>query len=793
MRTPFPGNRIPADRINLVSANVNHYWPLPNTAGTNGTQNNDYFATGSAPYDIDQYDIKVDQILSNRQRLSVRVSQRYPSTSPARLLPPDIDVAQNASINRQNGEGAALDYTFALNPTYLMEFRYGLSRVVYQNSTFGDNFDPTSLGMPSYLRDDVDALIFPGFGPSGYLAIGSGSQLARGSLDLMSHIWSLANTKVFPVHTLKFGVEARLMINNALQDGRATGDYQFGANLTTGPDALAASSTAGDGYASFLLGLGSGTLSHNLKNVATNSRYWGAYFQDDWKASNRLTVNLGLRYDLFLPRTERFNRANYLDLSAPSPLAGPAGIPDLQGGLAYVGIDGRDREQTITNYLNFSPRIGFAYQAANRLVLRAAYGIFFTNQPSAAASTEGDNGYRTDTPYYGTLNGYSPNNYISDPFPGAGFLPVTGNSLGLLTNVGQAISAPLREAPSTYVQNWNFGVQYQLPGDWLLDVAYAGSRGVDLVWGPSFNQLPVSDLALGSQLLQNVNNPFYGLITGSTPLAGKQVQRRYLLAPYPQFTNVAWGYQPGASSAYHSIQVKVNKRFGNGLSLLLSFTGGKTLDDASSNNTSNFNGTGVSQDAYNRRADWSLSTIDVSKRLVLSGVYELPFGHKRHWGNSWNRATDLFLGGWQANGIFTAQTGVPLALSATNVANIFNPGERPNNNGQSALLTGRVQDRLNEYFDTSVFSQPANYTLGNVSRTLPDVRSPGIASLDFSVFKNFAVSERLTLEFRAESFNLTNTPQFGTPQTGVTSSTFGVISSQANAPRQNQFALKLLF
>jgi hypothetical protein len=239
--------------------------------------------------------------------------------------------------------------------------------------------------------------------------------------------------------------------------------------------------------------------------------------------------------------------------------------------------------------------------------------------------------------------------------------------------------------------------------------------------------------------------------------------------------------------------VKVEKRFSHGLSLLASFTGGKLIDDASSNNTGNFNTNGTSQDANNRASDRSLSTADVSKRLVISGVYSLPFGHKQRFGANWNGITDALLGGWQANAIITAQTGLPLALSASNVANIFNPGERPNNNGQNGALGGSVESRLNGYFDTSVFSQPAPYTLGNVSRTLPNIRAPGIRNFDLSVFKNFALTERFSLEFRAESFNAFNTPQFSAPNTTVSSSSFGVISSQANAPRQNQFALKLLF
>ena len=217
------------------------------------------------------------------------------------------------------------------------------------------------------------------------------------------------------------------------------------------------------------------------------------------------------------------------------------------------------------------------------------------------------------------------------------------------------------------------------------------------------------------------------------------------------------------------------------------------MDDSSSNNTGNFNGNGTVQDYYNRKGEWSLSTFDVSRRLVASAVYSLPFGRKKQFGANWNRLMDAVLGGWQANGIFSWQTGLPLTLSASNAANIFNPGVRPNNNGASGVLSGSVESRLNRYFNTSVFSQPEPYTFGNVSRTSPDIRTPAARNLDLSLFKNFAVNERLKVEFRAESFNAFNTPVFGGPNNNVSSGSFGVISSQANSPRQMQMALKLLF
>ena len=791
-RTAFPGNIIPANRIDPVAANVRKYWPLPNTPGQGGGQVNNFFASTASPYTIDQFDIKGDQTISQRQRLSIRWSQRNPASEPALFFPTDIRIAQNAATNRQNAIGGAINYTFAATPSYLLEFRYGVSRVLYELDVISDGFDPTQLGFPSYIRETANALAFPGFGPAGYAGIGNGSQISQGKLGIITQTWALSNTKNFSRHTFKFGGEVRAMANNTNQVGRSTGDYTFGTNFTQGPNAQTASATAGDGFASYLLGLGGGTLTHNFKIIDTVSQYVAGYFQDDWKGTDRLTLNVGLRYDLFIPRVERHDRAVYIDTVSPSPLAGPSGIPTLKSGLAYVGVNGNPRTQNDLDSKDLGPRFGFAYQASKRMVVRGGYGIFFLPSPSEAAATVTATGFRSDTTFLGTIDGFTPNNYLSNPFPGASFIPITGSSQGLLTTVGQGINAPMRYNATPYTQNFNLGVQYQLPGDWLVEASYAGSRGVKLIWGALFNQLPISDLALGPQLLQNVKNPFFGLITSAGALSGPTVQYRYLLAPYPQFTGVQGANTPGASSDYNSLQVRVEKRFTRDIGVLLSFTMAKMMDDSSSNNTSNFNGNGTSQDANNRHSDWSLSTADVARRFVASFVYSLPFGRNKQFGAGWSRLTDAVLGGWQANGIVTWQTGLPLQFSANNQGNIFNPGSRPNNNGQSGKLSGSVEGRLNRYFDTSVFSQPALYTLGNMSRT-SDIRTPGPRNFDLSLFKNFALTEKITLEFRAESFNALNTPLFAGPNTSVTSGSFGFITSQANSPRQNQMALKLLF
>jgi hypothetical protein len=799
IRQPFPGNAIPANRIDAVAAAVSKYWPTPNGAGVGGGQINNFAASSASPYTVDQYDIKMDQNMGDRHRLSIRWSQRNPASMPTLFVPQPIAIAQSSNSGVHNGAtasndaiGGALNYSFIKSSSDVIEFRYGVSRVVQQTAVVSEGFDPTQLGFPGYIRDTANGLAFPGFEFTNYYSIGQGSDLTRGTLGMMTQTWALSNTKSLSRHTLKFGAEVRALTNNLNQTGRATGDFSFSPALTQGPNAQVASSTSGDDFASFLLGLGSGTVTHNFKIVDTTSQYIGGYLQDDWKVSGRLTLNVGLRYELFIPRVERHDRDVYLDFSSPSPLAGPSGIAGLKGGLQYAGVNGNPRSQFVTPKKDFSPRLGFAYVLSKRAVLRGGYGIFYSLSPTEAAGTVSQTGYRTDSTYFGTIDGVTPAFRLSNPYPN-GFVPVTGNSLGLATATGTSISGPLRYAPTPYTQSYNLGIQYQLPGDWLVEAAYTGSHGSQLIWNVGYNQLPVSALSLGSELLQTVPNPFFGVITNTGPLSGQTVQKRYLMAPYPQFTGVGWGYQPGATSDYNALTVRVEKRFAHDLGALVSFTKGKSMDDSSSNNTGNLNPYGTQQDFYNRHADWSLSTFDVSRRLVGSVVYGLPFGRHKQFGTNWNRFTDALLGGWQANALVTLQNGVPLALSASNVANIFNPGERPNNNGTSGLLSGSVESRLNAYFNTSVFSQPGPYTLGGVARTLPDIRTPGMRNVDLSLFKHFTITERAKLELRAESFNAFNTPVFAGPNTTVSSSSFGVITSQLNAPRQMQVALKILF
>jgi hypothetical protein len=797
-------NTICPSRFDPVAVNVLKYFPLPNVTGTNGTQVNNYAASGSTPYDIDQWDVKLDANISDRQHVAFRYSARNPVTGSAVLMPAAIAIAQDASTVSVPAIAGELSYTFARTANDLYEFRYGINHLYYRTTTVSNGFNPTQLGFPSYLASaalasESNSLTFPGFEMAGYYSIGTGSQLSNGSAGYMTQSWMADNIRVIDRHTLTYGAEFRALTNNSGQVGRATGDFSFGTSVTAGPNAQAASSTSGDSVASLLLGLGSGDVTHDFKIINTISHYMAGFVQDDWRTTNKLTLNLGLRYELYFPRTERYNRMTWFDPNVVSPIT-MGGVP-LHGGLEYPGIGGNPRTQANTQYTNLGPRIGLAYHPFNGLVLEGGFGIFYGINNSEAASTVVPTGYRTDTTYYGTQGntGIFPENYISNPFPGGSFIPITGNSLGLLTSTGGSVSTPERRAATPYTENYNLGIEYQLPKAWLIDVRYVASHGVQLLYTPTINQLPDSDLAMGSALLANVPNPLNtSQIQESGPLTGTTVQQRYLLAPFPQFTGASIYNANGAVSHYDSIQVKVVKQFNKNLNLLLSYTGGKTLDDGAvqnSNITASSQQTETNQDASIPifKDLYGLSTTDVSRNLVASFLYALPFGRGQIIGSNWNRWVDAILGGYRLDGIFTAQTGTPMAFSATNVANIFNPGERPNWNGQNAKLSGKVANRLNRYFNTSDFSQPATYTFGNMSGTSGYLRNPGYRNIDLSLVKTFGLPKESSLELHAEAYNLFNTPEFGPPNTSVTSSSFGEITSQINSPREIQVAAKIVF
>jgi hypothetical protein len=785
-RTAFPGNVIPVSRFDPVAAAAVKYYPLPNTAGSAFTGANNFYVAGASVDNIDNYDGKIDENLNDRNRFFVRFSRRIDNAPPANYIPGALGIAQGGVTILDTFINGAADYTYTWSPTLLSDIRVGYGRSAEDRTPRSNNFLPSTLGFPKYM-DQAAGQMFPGIQAANYFNLGNGGGSQWGPAGYNTQSIGINNTKVLPSHTLKFGFQWLVMQANISQGADIDGTFMFAKTYTQGPNPNAASNTAGDAMASLLLGVGSGQL-QLPRSVAAESKYYAWYFGDDWQVLPKLTLNIGLRYGLDVPLTERFNRMNYFDPSVPSPLAGPTGLPGLMGGLVFAGASGVGRHEA-TDKNGWDPRFGFAYQATKTTVLRAAFGIFHAPSLLSATGTQGSAGFASTTSFVSAANGVQPANYLSNPFPG-GFQPITGNSQGLSTAAGTNISAALLgDIAIPYTENWSFNLQQQLPGGVRVEMGYVGSHGLQLSYtGINLNQLRPEQLS--SQLQQSVKNPFYGVITTGT-LSTPTIPQSFLAVQYPEYTAAGIAFPTGANSIYHSFQMKTEKRFSSGFNAQASYTFGKLIDDNSINAV--VGASAAIQNQYNMRGERSVSANDISQVLSISSVYELPFGKARRFGASWNRGVDAILGGWQMNGIATFGTGLPVALTTQNTSGAGNASERPNNNGQSALLQGPVESRLNRYFNTSVFSQPAPFTFGNTGRTLPDVRIPGQHNLDFSLFKTFRLVERLSLQFRAEAFNFTNSVQFGRPASGLNSNTFGQITTQANSPRQLQFALKLLF
>ncbi len=784
LRQPFAGNRIPAERINPVSAKAAGYFPLPNQAGTL----NNLVQSGASGLTSDLYGLRLDHALRQNQQIFARYNYtRYLDLNPDwhRNIARGF-IGENSGVN-----SLAADYVNTLSPSLLLSLRYGYTErtSVRRDPSFG--MDLTTLGFPRNVNEAAQARLFPSFAPSGYMGLGNAQGVNEFSYKTHSMQESL--TKISGAHNLKFGADVRLARVSHLRGIDPSGTYSFNRGFTQGPNANQGGPTAGDAFASLLLGTpSSGAFGTAIRAESVNE-YYGLYVQDDWKLTSRLTFNLGLRYELEMPRKESKDRLDWFDFNVASPLAGKvSGVGDLRGGIQFAGVGGNPRRHFDTDANNFGPRFGFAYQVDRATVARGGYGIFYgSGSIGAGGFNIASQGFAPSTTFVGSLDGLRPIAWLSDPFPN-GFAGAVGSSQGLMSLVGQSVARIYdRNAPAPYNQQWNFSLQRQVASV-LIQAAYSGSRGIHLTDGAGFdiNQLRPETLALGSALQELVANPFYGLITNPGSLVGPRVSRGQLLRPYPHFDSLTVFNPAAAASTYHAFMVKVERRFAHGLGFLASYTTSKNLTDGPATQGP----AGGHQNFYNRRADRSLVEEDIAQHFVTSGTWELPFGRSKRLGAGWNRLADGVLGGWQINAIASMQSGMPLLISnSPNTARAMGGSQRPNSKGLSARKSGRIQDRLGAFLDSGAFTAPAPFTYGNVSRTLPDVRGPRTSNLDLSLFKTFSLTESARLQFRAEWFNATNTPIFGQPNTSFGAVNFGIINSQSNNPRQIQLALRMYF
>jgi hypothetical protein len=792
-------NIIPGPLMDTIAKSIatGTYWPSPTG---NGLVNN-FTGAASAPAHSDEYSVRIDHNFTDNDRFNARWSQKYESKVNFPTYYGASDAGGPGVTAPNNRYSINAGYTHVFNPTFDVSLNFGINRHVEQSTTQSFGFKTSTLGLPSFI--DGIAPSFPQIQPQNYAFLGAPQNLDN--YIVPQTIWtdSVDFTKIRGRHSIGFGF---MDVWGRIDGGHfANTTLEFQTTSTAGPDPQQATPGTGNGFASFLVGVGSGKDQTGFnKFPATDKHLLGWYVQDSWRATNKLTLNLGLRYEIQTAPTERHNAQEFFNFTATNPISSSVGF-NVPGELVFNSNSNRGVYNT--SHTNFAPRIGAAYQLRDKLVLRGGYGIFFVpnyygNGPNI--------GYSQGTPWVTTLNGgLNPSSTLSgnttlglpSAFPNGEVVP-TGNSLGGLTDVGfglNPVTDPVRH--SAYVQQWMTGVQYSLTNNDLVDISYVGNHGVHVLSQfLEWNELPVSALALGNQLNQQVPNPFFGSITSSgCGLSNPTVQRGQLLLPFPEYCSVTEAQPAVGGSTYNALQATYTHRWHSGLELNVSYTYSKFMDNVQGASGWAFPGTGSSvRNSYNLAAERSVDASDLTHSLVISHNYELPFGKGKQFGGDWNRPMNAVLGGWQWSGILTAHTGLPLSITpAQNNTGGFGFNQRPNRvPGVSPVPQNQS---INDWINAAAFSEPAPFTFGNTSRFLSDLRAPGFVNWDMGLQKWWNITETMRFQFRFELFNAFNHPNFFTPDTNLGDfnpipaiNNFGRITS-AYPARSLQFAGKFYF
>lgn len=614
--------------IDPVGQKMMNLFPAANIPGGNIYDN--WIASGASPSDSDQFDIKIDHRFSERNLLSAKYSQNWNSNTPYSCFKNFADPCGSGA----NGGAAhlfAINDTYTFSPTLLLTSTFGFTRgselIFAYNKKL--NADPLgTLGFPSYLESNgflgVPAVfIGPGYYSAGYTTMGQdpyGNYVQGQDTGQLTELL----TKVHGKHELKFGFEGRLHQQNYIQTNAPVGNFSFGSlgsSQCPDPDITVC---GGDGMASFMMGqmIGGGAGYEIQFEVASENYQYAGFTQDNWKVSPKLTLNLGLRYDVSMPRTERHDRMNWFDPNVASPLSVP-GLGTLYGGEMFTNA--RVRSDWDTDWKDFQPRFGLAYQLGSQTVLRGGYGIYFS-QPRSGANgllSYGSQGFNQSTSSINTYqnDGATPWLHLSNPFPN-GLIQPPGSSLGLLNDVGYGAVGPLKTpaaARTPYEQSWSFGIERQLPSNMLLEVLYIGKKGTRLYFGGD-NSLDILGLQVESMspddianLGNYVNNPFASVLTNSyysdSVLSSPTVPAYQLMLPYPQFTGVYPDEPPSANSIYHALQITLEKHYSNGLQLAANYTWSKSIDDSSVADTNVAWLSNYGQNSVNYRARGSQSAL----------------------------------------------------------------------------------------------------------------------------------------------------------------------------------------
>lgn len=833
IRDPFPGNIIPANRINPIGQSIVNAFSLPNIGGANQRFDNFLLSPNLENDDFYSTAIRIDQNFGENTRLFgryVRNRRDQVALGDNRRIGLGID-AQDP-LFRIN-DGIVIDGVRNLNATSTLNLRASYSR--FNQAAFRQRsspFDATTLGFPASFNDARPVSIVPRIEFDQYRAFGPRNP----NYNITNTIGVQGNyTTIIGGHTIKAGADFR-----NLRVNQGGGSFTFGGGFFrftrgfTQQNPQVEVATQGSAIASLLLGVPAEGRVENIAPLSFNWNYLAPYIQDDWKVTPRLTLNLGFRYDFEAPPVERFNRQNRgfaFDQSNPVEAqaraayaaafnANPAnfaGLPSpdqfrVRGGLLFAGENGQPDEVFDRDVNNFQPRIGVAFQLDERTVLRGGYGIYYFPQ----AEFGGAAGFSISTPFVSTIGGgaagFTPANNLSNPFP-TGLLQPFGAGLGLLTQAGQGIIFNSPERVTPFIQQYSFGIQREVAGRVKLDVSYVGSASRDVLTGPqaggstSFRNINVPTVEQIARANADPNffnaqvaNPFQGLLPGNAALNGATVARRQLLLPFPQFTSVQQGIENVGRLDYNSLQASAETRLTSGLVTVASYTFSK-----------NIGALGFLNDQDPEPARF-VTDFDRTHVLALSGVYRLPFGRGQAFSFGGSKLADLLLGGFDYSFNARLQSGRPINLSgdADLIADPTLPGGDPDRYFNNCVLRspgvatqprittpGTVPNSFEPCTNPAWAIRTANrgpFALRTTPLRLANLREPWTPLIDMALNKSIFFTERYRLQIRGESFNTFNSALFGAPNTNPNNPNFGFINrASVIQPRVVQLGFKFLF
>jgi hypothetical protein len=779
VRQEFPGDVINIPLDPAAEALLERF-PIP----TNGNAANNYSRTANDADHQNQFDVRIDGAYGARDHAFGRYTYYNEVEQPVTPLPDGSGLISGAALgtggvpglSNVRGQQAVANETHTFSPRLVTNLTGGYTR--RSNNIIGPDLSDTAsaaLGIPGIPTNAAFNNALPLFTFTGFQQLGpSASTFA----NFQTSVWQVVDTAVYTrgAHAIKAGIDFRWYQLNTVSPPNPTGSFAF---TTTGTNQQGVTNS-GNSIASFLLGQVD-TFQIDLQQAKIRPRdYIEEYFlQDDWKASNRLTLNIGARWTLHHPSSEKNNQGAVFNLATQQ--------------LDYVGVDGNSRSARELHYDNVAPRVGFTYLATEKTVVRSGFGIVFIDQSGITTPFT--------VPQFPFIQSVSQKTQdsVNAAFalshgPSVAPIPLTPNA-----GLGQSVYTADRTAGSGYVQQWNLAVQRSVTNNLSVEVAYVGSNIIHVgIPDSNLNQLTADQLAQGSSLLTPVTNPYFGQLPPSSSLNTKTIAAAQLIKPYPRFQNVATYRHNSGTTNYNAIEVKAEQRFSRGISFLFAYTHSKLIDDASSvfsstvlssPNTSSL----IAADTFRPYLERDSSSGDMPNVTSFSGIYDLPTGHYHRFAST--GVGNALLGGWSLNTILSLQSGMPVTVTQATNNNSFAGFslQRPNIIGNPKLPSS--QRTPARFFNTATPTNPGafgtalQFEIGTASRN--PVRGPAYRDLDISLIKRTRLVEKADLEFRAEMFNVTNTPEFSQPNGSFGSAAFGTITTTTTDPRVVQFAIRL--